>query len=107
MNPGPRRFRAALPRGVGRGVAGIALGGLALAEEMGSVTVVPPGWRLEVGAVGEIHLRRERAEEVTAAPPRTLRSHAVTRTLRLHSPFRARMVCQCLTWRLPWRRTYT
>ena len=97
MNPGPLRFRA----GVGRGAAGTALGGPALAEEMGSVTVVPPGWRLEVGAIGEFHLRREQS------PPRTLRSHAVTRTLRLHSPFRARMVCQCLTWRLPWRRTYT
>ena len=46
MNPGPRCFRA----GVGRGAAGTALGGPALVEEMGSVTVIPParpagGWR--------------------------------------------------------------
>ena len=40
--------------------------GPALVEEMGSVTVVPPGWRLEVGAIGEFHLRRERGVESTA-----------------------------------------
>ena len=46
--------------------AGAAVGGPALVEEMGSVTVVPPGWRLEVGAIGEFHLRRERGAESTA-----------------------------------------
>ena len=46
--------------------AGTAVEGPALAEEMGAVTVVPPGWRLEVGAVGEFHLRRERSMESTA-----------------------------------------
>ena len=46
--------------------AGTAVEGPALVEEMGSVTVVPPGWRLEVGAIGEFHLRRERGEESTA-----------------------------------------
>ncbi len=40
--------------------------GPALVEEMGSVTVVPPGWRLEVGTIGEFHLRRERGGESTA-----------------------------------------
>ena len=39
---------------------GAAVDGPALVEEMGSVTVVPPGWRLEVGAIGEFHLRRGR-----------------------------------------------
>ena len=39
---------------------GTTVEGPALVEEMGSVTVVPPGWRLEVGAIGEFHLRRER-----------------------------------------------
>ena len=43
--------------------AGAAVDGPALVEEMGSVTVVPPGWRLEVGALGEFHLRRERIRE--------------------------------------------
>ena len=46
--------------------AGAAAEGPALVEEMGSVTVVPPGWRLEVGAIGEFHLRRERGVESTA-----------------------------------------
>ena len=46
--------------------AGAAVEGPALVEEMGSVTVLPPGWRLEVGAVGEFHLRRKRAAESTA-----------------------------------------
>ena len=46
--------------------AGAAVEGPALVEEMGSVTVLPPGWRLEVGAVGEFHLRRERSLESTA-----------------------------------------
>ena len=45
--------------------AGAAVDGPALVEEMGSVTVVPPGWRLEVGAIGEFHLRRERDVEST------------------------------------------
>ena len=40
--------------------AGAAVEGPALVEEMGSVTVMPPGWRLEIGAIGEFHLRRER-----------------------------------------------
>ena len=43
--------------------AGAAVSGPALVEEMGSVTVVPPDWRLEVGAIGEFHLRRERVPE--------------------------------------------
>ena len=43
--------------------AGAALDGPALVEEMGSVTVVPPGWRLGVGAIGEFHLQRVRGEE--------------------------------------------
>ena len=46
--------------------AGAAVEGPALVEEMGAVTVVPPGWRLEVGAIGEFHLRREHREESTA-----------------------------------------
>ena len=46
--------------------AGAAVEGPALVEEMGSVTVVLPGWRLEVGAIGEFHLRRERGAESTA-----------------------------------------
>ena len=46
--------------------AGFGIRGPALIEEMGSVTVVPPGWRLEVGAIGEFHLRRERGTESTA-----------------------------------------
>ena len=46
--------------------AGAAVEGPALVEEMGSVTVVPPGWRLEVGAIGEFHLRRERVPEPRA-----------------------------------------
>ena len=41
-------------------VAGAVVAGPALVEEMGSVTVVPSGWRLDVGAIGEFHLRRER-----------------------------------------------
>ena len=45
--------------------AGAAVKGPALVEEMGSVTVVPPGWRLEIGAIGEFHLRRERDPEST------------------------------------------
>ena len=40
--------------------AGADVPGPALVEEMGAVTVAPPGWRLEVGAIGELHLRRER-----------------------------------------------
>ena len=46
--------------------AGAAVEGPALVEEMGSVTVVPPDWRLGVGAIGEFHLRRERGAESTA-----------------------------------------
>ena len=40
--------------------AGASIKGPALVEEMGSVTVLPPGWRLEVGELGEFRLRRER-----------------------------------------------
>ena len=32
--------------------------GPAIIEEMGSVTVVPPDWSVEVGDYGELHLRR-------------------------------------------------
>jgi N-methylhydantoinase A len=32
--------------------------GPAIVEEMGAVTVVPPGWRAELGRVGELHLFR-------------------------------------------------
>ena len=32
--------------------------GPAIVEEMGAVTVVPPGWRLEVGRLGELHVLR-------------------------------------------------
>ena len=32
--------------------------GPAIVEEMGAVTVVPPGWALEVGRLGELHLLR-------------------------------------------------
>ena len=45
---------------------GAAVEGPALVEEMGSVTVVPPDWRLEVGAIGEFHLRHERGAESRA-----------------------------------------
>jgi N-methylhydantoinase A len=38
------------------------LEGPAIVEEMGAVTVVPPGWRLEVGRVGELHLIRGEAK---------------------------------------------
>ena len=47
--------------------AGACVPGPALVEEMGAVTVVPPGWRLEVGAVGELHLRCGRP--LTRSPP--------------------------------------
>ncbi|HEX9584821.1 MAG TPA: hydantoinase/oxoprolinase family protein [Gammaproteobacteria bacterium] len=40
--------------------AGTVLSGPVLVEEMGSVTVVPPGWSLVAGARGAFHLRRER-----------------------------------------------
>ena len=46
--------------------AGDMVEGPALVEEMGSVTVIPPRWRLRVGAIGEFHLRRERRMESTA-----------------------------------------
>ena len=35
------------------------LDGPAIVEEMGAVTVVPPGWRFEVGKLGELQLLRE------------------------------------------------
>lgn len=34
------------------------IAGPAIIEEMGAVTIVPPDWRVEVGSVGELHLRR-------------------------------------------------
>ena len=46
--------------------AGATVEGPALVEEMGSVTVVPPGWRLGVGAIGEFRLRRARDAESTS-----------------------------------------
>ena len=46
--------------------AGAVVEGPALVEEMGSVTVIPPRWRLRVGAIGEFHLRRERRMGSTA-----------------------------------------
>ena len=46
--------RAVLPRGA-------EIAGPAIIEEMGAVTVVPPGWRAEVGRYGELHLRRARS----------------------------------------------
>ena len=36
------------------------IAGPAIVEEMGAVTVVPPGWLLEVGRLGELQLTRER-----------------------------------------------
>ncbi len=45
--------------------AGAVVEGPALVEEMGSVTVAPPGWRLEVGTVGELHLWREHGTRST------------------------------------------
>ena len=45
---------------------GSTVEGPALVEEMGAVTVVPPGWRLETGAAGELHLRRGRGAGSTA-----------------------------------------
>jgi len=36
--------------------------GPAIVEEMGAVTVVPPGWTLEVGRLGELHLLRGERE---------------------------------------------
>jgi N-methylhydantoinase A len=49
--PAPVYERDKLPRAA-------KLDGPALVEEMGAVTVVPPGWTLEVGRLGELHLRR-------------------------------------------------
>ena len=46
--------------------AGAGVEGPALVEEMGAVTVVPPGWRMEVGADDEFHLRRDRNKESAA-----------------------------------------
>lgn len=47
--------------------AALAVGALAdgpvLVEEMGSISVVPPGWHLEVGAAGELHLRKRGASQ--------------------------------------------
>lgn len=39
---------------------GTEMTGPAIVEEMGAVTIVPPGWRLELGGLGELHLKRER-----------------------------------------------
>ncbi len=35
------------------------LDGPAIVEEMGAVTIVPPQWRLELGKLGELHIRKE------------------------------------------------
>jgi len=51
MRPVPVYVRDRLPRAA-------RLAGPAIVEEMGAVTVVPPGWRLEVGRLGELHLLR-------------------------------------------------
>ncbi|HZM34786.1 MAG TPA: hydantoinase/oxoprolinase family protein [Burkholderiales bacterium] len=51
MNPVPVYLRDKVPRAA-------RLRGPAIVEEMGAVTVVPPGWRLEVGRLGELHLLR-------------------------------------------------
>ena len=50
--PVPVYLRDKLPRAA-------KLAGPAIVEEMGAVTVVPPGWRLEVGRLGELQLMRE------------------------------------------------
>jgi N-methylhydantoinase A len=52
MKPLPVYRRDKLPRAA-------KLAGPAIVEEMGAVTVVPPGWRLEVGRLGELQLMRE------------------------------------------------
>ena len=38
---------------------GAKIAGPAIVEEMGSVTVVPPGWSIKVGQFGEFHLCRD------------------------------------------------
>jgi N-methylhydantoinase A len=48
----PVYLRDKLPRAV-------RAAGPAIVEEMGAVTVVPPGWTLEVGRLGELHLSRK------------------------------------------------
>jgi N-methylhydantoinase A len=49
----PVYVRDRLPRGA-------RFDGAAIVEEMGAVTVVPPGWRVEVGRLGELQMTRER-----------------------------------------------
>ncbi|MGE5791102.1 MAG: hydantoinase/oxoprolinase family protein [Bacteroidota bacterium] len=49
----PVYVRDRLPRGA-------RFDGAAIVEEMGAVTVVPPGWRVEVGPLGELQMTRER-----------------------------------------------
>jgi N-methylhydantoinase A len=49
VQPVPVYLRDKLPRAA-------RLAGPAIVEEMGAVTVVPPGWRLEVGRLGELQL---------------------------------------------------
>ena len=51
MQPVPVYLRDKLPRNA-------RAAGPAIVEEMGAVTVVPPGWTLEVGRLGELHLLR-------------------------------------------------
>lgn len=51
LQPVPVYLRDKLPRGA-------RLAGPSIVEEMGAVTVVPPGWRLEVGRLGELQLTR-------------------------------------------------
>ena len=38
--------------------AGVDVPGPAIVEEMGSTTVVPPGWQVKVGTWGELTLQR-------------------------------------------------
>ncbi|MGQ0543845.1 MAG: hydantoinase/oxoprolinase family protein [Betaproteobacteria bacterium] len=52
MKPVPVYLRDKLPRAA-------KLEGPAIVEEMGAVTVVPPGWRMEAGGLGELHLLRK------------------------------------------------
>ena len=41
--------------------AGETIDGPAIVEEAGSTTVLPPSWRAQVDAIGNLHLRREKA----------------------------------------------
>jgi N-methylhydantoinase A len=50
--PTPIYDRDRLPRST-------SIAGPAIVEEMGSVTIVPQHWKLEMGRLGELHLRRD------------------------------------------------